>query len=411
MDRVIASGIELLGVAMAVAIVARRLALPYTVGLVATGLALALARVKIDLALTHDVLFEVILPPLLFEAALSIPWRELKRDLAPVLALSTLGVLIGAGVVAGGLMWALNWPLAPALAFGALIAATDPIAVIAMLREAGVKGRLRLVIESESLFNDGAAALLFALILPTLSQSGAPTPLSIATQALLIGGGGIAIGAAVGALAIALAGRTDDHMVETALTAVVAYGSFLIAERIGASGVLATVAAGLVMGNLGVLAPGSSPFALSAQGRQSIVVFWDFAAFVANSLVFLLIGLAMADAATRGAGVGAGAIAVVVALALVGRAATVYPIALALARTRWAFGWREAHFLWWSGLRGALALALALALPPEAPYRDEILVGAFAVVAFSALVQGLTAGPALRALRLGGNKREEAAEL
>jgi len=98
-------------------------------------------------------------------------------------------------------------------------------------------------------------------------------------------------------------------------------------------------------------------------------------------------------------------------LALMGRAATVYPIALAFARTRWAFAWREAHFLWWSGLRGALALALALALPSETPYRDEILVGAFAVVAFSALVQGLTAGPALRALRLDGKPRADDAEL
>ena len=168
---------------------------------------------------------------------------------------------------------------------------------------------------------------------------------------------------------------------------------------------LATVAAGLVMGNLGVLAPSDGRFALTAQGRQSVVVFWEFAAFIANSLVFLLIGLAMADAATRGSGSSAGAIAVVVALALVGRAATVYPIALAFARTRWAFGWRETHFLWWSGLRGALALALALAIPPEAPYRDEILVGAFAVVAFSALAQGLTAGPLLRALRLDGKPR------
>jgi len=405
MDHVIASGIELLGVAMAVAIVARRLALPYTVGLVATGLALALAHLPLDLALTHDVLFEVILPPLLFEAALSISWRELKRDLAPVLVLSTIGVLVGAGVVAAGLMGILGWPPAPALAFGALIAATDPIAVIAMLSEAGVKGRLRLVIESESLFNDGAAALLFALILPALTQSGAPTPLAIAAQAALIGGGGIAVGAVVGALAIALAGRTDDHLVETALTAVVAYGAFLIAERIGASGVLATVAAGLVMGNLGVRAPSDGRFAVSAQGRQSVVVFWEFAAFVANSLVFLLIGLAMADAATRGAGFGAGAIAVVVALALIGRAATVYPIALAFSRSRWAFGSGETHFLWWSGLRGALALALALSLPADAPYRDAILVGAFAVVAFSALVQGLTAGPLLRALKLDGRTR------
>ena len=113
-----------------------------------------------------------------------------------------------------------------------------------------------------------------------------------------------------------------------------------------------TPTAGLVMGNLGGLAAETGRFALSAQGRQSVVVFWEFAAFVANSLVFLLIGLAMADAATRGAGFGVGAIAIVVALALAGRAATVYPIAFAFARTRWAFGWREAHFLWWSGLRG-----------------------------------------------------------
>jgi monovalent cation:H+ antiporter, CPA1 family len=409
MDRVIASGIELLGVAMVVAIVARRLRLPYAVGLVATGLALALMRLPLDLALTHDVLFEVILPPLLFEAALSIPWGALKRDLTPVLALSTLGVLIGAGVVAAGLIWVLGWPVAPALAFGALIAATDPIAVIAMLREAGVGGRLRLVIESESLFNDGAAALLFALILPALTQAGAPTPVAIVGQALLIGGGGVAIGAGVGLAAIFVAGGADDHLVETALTAVVAYGSFLIAERLGASGVLATVAAGLVMGNLGVLSGDGGRFALTAHGRRAVVGFWEFAAFVANSLVFLLIGLAMADAARRGAGAGPGALLVVVALALIGRAATVYPLALAFSRSRWAFSGRETHFLWWSGLRGALALALALSLPPGAPYRDEILVGAFAVVAFSALVQGLTAGWALRALRLDA-KRQSGSE-
>jgi CPA1 family monovalent cation:H+ antiporter len=291
----------------------------------------------------------------------------------------------------------LSWPAEPALAFGALIAATDPIAVIALLRETGVRGRMRLVIESESLLNDGVAALLFTLVVASFGASGGtPTPLGVLEQTLLIGGGGIAVGLVAGGIAIALAGRTSEHLVETALTAVAAYGSFLIAERLGASGVLATVSAGLLMGNLGVLADDADRFALSSQGRTFVVEFWEFAAFVANSLVFLLIGLALAATPTRAFG----ALLVVIVLALVGRAATVYPIALLFARSRWAAPWAERHFLWWGGLRGALALALALALPPAMPYRNDILVAAFGVVAFSILVQGLTGKFALRRLGL-----------
>jgi CPA1 family monovalent cation:H+ antiporter len=397
MDIVVARTIELLGVAMVVAILARRLRLPYTVGLVLTGVALALARVSGDVTLTHDVIFDVILPSLLFEAALSIHWGVLRRELPLVLALSTVGVGLCALVVAAGLAVLLRWPPGPALAFGALIAATDPIAVIALLRETGVKGRLRLIIESESLLNDGVAALLFTLIVATLApNAAAPTALGVLGQTLLIGGGGVAVGLITAGIAIALAGRTSDRLIETALTAIAAYGSFLVAERLGASGVLATVSAGLLMGNLGVLANDEDRFALSSQGRAFVVDFWEFAAFVANSLVFLLIGLALARTPTRAFG----ALLVVVALALVGRAATVYPITLLFARSRWAQSWSERHFLWWGGLRGALALALALALPPTMPYRDDILVAAFGVVAFSILVQGLTAKWALRRLGL-----------
>jgi len=178
--------IALLAVAMVVAILARRLRLPYTVGLVLSGLALALARVDVGLALTHDFIFDVILPPLLFEAALNLHWSDLKRDLFPVLSLATFGVVLCAAVVAAGLTMGLHWPLGPALAFGALIAATDPIAVIALLRETGVKGRLRLLIESESLLNDGVAALLFTLILATFGDAAAAqTGWQIANEALL----------------------------------------------------------------------------------------------------------------------------------------------------------------------------------------------------------------------------------
>lgn len=397
MEFFVSRTIALLGVAIVVAIIARRLHLPYTVGLVLTGLGLALLRVDVGVGLTHEIIFDVILPPLLFEAALNLSWSELRQDLAPVLTLATLGVGLSALVVAAGLTNGLGWPLAPAMAFGALIAATDPIAVIALLRESGVKGRLRLLIESESLLNDGVAALLFVLVLPTLGDPAAePTAWRLAAEIGLVGGGGLAVGVVCGAAAIFVAGRTDDHLIESALTAVAAYGSFLAADHFGASGVLATVAAGLMMGNLGVLAEGAGPFALSSQGRAFVVAFWEFAAFLANSLVFLMIGLALADVRVRSfAG-----LAIVIALALLGRAAAVYPLSLVFARSRWKIALAQQHFLWWAGLRGALALALALALPPATPYRDEILVAAFGVVAFSVLVQGLTAGLWRKALGL-----------
>ena len=157
--------LSLLGLAILVALAARRLRLPYTVGLVLAGAALAATRSNAGLALTHDLIFDVVLPPLLFEAALHLRWSDLRRDLVPVIALSTIGVILCAVVVAAGLLSWLGWPLESALVFGALISATDPIAVIALLKESRVTGRLSLLIEAESLFNDGAAAVLFTLIL------------------------------------------------------------------------------------------------------------------------------------------------------------------------------------------------------------------------------------------------------
>jgi len=402
MESLIARTIILLAVAMVVAILARRLKLPYTVGLVLTGLALALARVDFGVELTHDVIFDVILPPLLFEAALNLPWAELRRDLPPLLLISCLGVVLCAGAVTLGLVYGLNWPVLPALAFGALIAATDPIAVIALLRETGVKGRLALLIETESLANDGTAALLFALVAAALAGNEPVTPFAIASGFVVVAIGGVVCGMACGGAAILLAGRTDDHLVETALTAIAAYGSFLIAEHLGASGVLATVAAGMTMGNLGVLAERRNGLGLSARGRRFVVAFWEFAAFVANSFVFLMIGLSLAKVHAHSAL----ALAAEIALALAGRALAIYPLCVPFALSRWRIPLRQQHFLWWAGLRGALALALALSLPEATPYRDEILVGAFGVVAFSSLVQGLTAGLALRALGLDRNEDE-----
>ena len=158
---------------------------------------------------THEFIFEIVLPPLLFEAALSLRWRSLSRDMAPVLLLSTLGVIVSAIVVSLGMQALLSWPSAAAMIFGLLIAATDPIAVLAMFKDSGVKGRLRLLIESESLFNDGVAAVLFSLALTATQASGA-APADAPRIALTLAtmtGGGILTGLACGGGAV-LFGRT-----------------------------------------------------------------------------------------------------------------------------------------------------------------------------------------------------------
>jgi CPA1 family monovalent cation:H+ antiporter len=200
-----------------------------------------------------------------------------------------------------------------------------------------------------------------------------------------------------GAIGIVIMGRTREHIVEAAVTAVVAYGSFLLAEYLHVSGVLATVSAGLLVGSLGLRGSGKIP-GLSTQGRVFVLELWDFAAFLANSLVFLLIGATVARIPF--AQLGYAALGIAIALVLVGRALTVYPISLAFRGSRWAMSAAEQHVLWWGGLRGALALALTLSLPSSVPLRDDIVIVTFGVVAFSVLAQGLTMPLLLRRLGL-----------
>ncbi len=386
----------LLVIAAVVAVAARRLRLPYTVGLVLAGVGIALLGLPIDLALTHDVVLDVILPPLLFEAALNLHWDELRKDAAPILLLSTLGVIVSAAVAMVGMTWAGGWSLDAALIFGVLIAATDPVAVIAMFKDNGIRGRLRLLVESESLFNDGVTAVFFALALIWVTAH----TMRIADGALtlvLMSGGGIAMGLACGGIALLLAGRTSDHLVEMTVTTAAAYASFLAADHLGLSGVLATVSAGLLIGTVG-LHSNQLSLGLSEGGRAFVLEVWDFLAFLANSCIFILIGLTVARVPF--ASVGYATLALAVLIVLIGRAATVYPLGLLFSTTRWRIPLAQQHVLWWGGLRGALALALALSLPDSIFERQAILVVTFGVVAFSVICQGLTMPMLMRRLRI-----------
>lgn len=382
------TGIVLLLIAAVVAMLTRRLRLPYSVGLVAAGMALAFLPFAPQAALTKELIFTALLPPLLFEAAFYIDWGELRRNSPVIALLATAGVVVSAGATAVGMHGLLAWPWMGALVFGVLIAATDPVSVIATFKEAGARGRLLVLIEAESLLNDGTAAVALGAVI-VMASGTQIAPLQVPIMLLTTIGGGVLCGGVVALCALLLAGRTEDHLVEITFTTVAAYGSFLLADHLQLSGVLATITAGLVMGNF------KSFGAISQRGKEAVQSFWEYAAFVANSLVFLLIG--MHEARQNFAAVWAPA-AAAIALVTLGRALAIYPLCALFARSSLRVTWKHQHVLFWGGLRGALALALALGLPAQIPMREQIITIAFAVVTFSVFVQGLTMAPFLRRL-------------
>jgi CPA1 family monovalent cation:H+ antiporter len=389
MELTIASIETLLLIAALVGMVARWLRIPYTVGLVVTGLVLALFSFTPQINLTKDLVFAVLLPPLIFEATLYIRWHELRLNLPVILVLATAGVLLSASLTAVGMRYVAGWTWQGAALFGILIAATDPVSVIATFREAGVHGRLRLLVEAESLFNDATAAVSLSVLLTFIDGQTLSAGNVIGETAWTILGG-LLVGGMTAGFILLLTHRTSDHLIELALSTVVAYGSFLIAEELHASGVLSTLTAGILIGNFGL------PVSYSDKGRASLLDFWEFAAFIANSLIFLLIGVREAREDFVGA---IWPIAAAIFIVMFGRAAAIYLFSALFAKSRLRVERNHQHVLFWGGLRGALALALALGLPPEVESRDQIVTAAFGVVAFSIFVQGLTMTPLLHWLK------------
>ncbi|MBI2757610.1 MAG: sodium:proton antiporter [Chloroflexi bacterium] len=379
----------LLLIAALVGMIARRLRIPYTVGLVLTGTALALLSLTPTIDLTRELIFTVLLPPLIFEATLFIRWNELRINLPVILVFATIGVLLSAALTMLGMKYLAGWTWPSAALFGILIAATDPVSVIATFKEAGAHGRLRLLVEAESLFNDATAAIGFSVVLALAGGQSLNAGNVIGATAWMIFGG-LLIGAAAAGIILLFTHNTSDHLIELALSTVAAYGSFLIAEQFHASGVLSTLTAGILIGNFGL------PVSYSDKGRTSLVDFWEFAAFISNSLIFLLIGMRQAAEIYAGA---LWPVIIAVFVVTLGRAAAIYPLSAIFNNSKLKIEMNHQHILFWGGLRGALALALALGLPPEIPRRAQIVTAAFGVVAFSIFAQGLTMNSLLRRLK------------
>lgn len=382
--------IGLLLIAVIVGIITRRLRVPYTVGLVLIGLALSL-RGQAEIDFPPELFLGLLVPPLVFEAAFHLKIRDLRNDLAPILALAIPGVLITTGLV--GLVVALGTgsPLSLTLVFGALVAATDPVAVVALFRSLGVPKRLQVLLEGESLFNDGTAIVIFNLMI-TIAITGHFSLIDSLLDFIIVSGGGLGVGLLLGLLFSQITRQIDDPLIETTLTAVLAFGSYLVAEEIHVSGVLAVVAAGLVAGNVG-------PRGMAPSTRVLVFNFWEILAFLANSLVFLLIGLQI-DLFALIANWEFIMWAILAVLAA--RAVSVY----GLSWVGKGIPKQYKHVLYWGGLRGAISLALAISLPASlGPLRKDIQAMAFGVVLFTLLFQGLTMRPFIR--KMGLIKRSE----
>jgi len=390
----------LFSIATAVAIATRRIPIPYTIALLIAGLGLGVLGIIEAPHLTKDVLFVVFLPGLLFEGAFHIDLKDFRRNSLTITALALPGVVVSIGltaVVVAGAFRAFglhdDFTLRHGLVLGALLAATDPIAVIGLFRTLHAPKRLELLVEGESLFNDGTAIVFLTLVLQFVQGSDVSIP-GLALSFLLIAGGGVLIGAVIGMTAALVAKHIDDAMIQITLTVITAYGSFALADSLQLSGVIATVTAGMICGSV------SRRASISQQTHATLVAFWEYVAFALNSFVFLLMGFAVIPLALFAAWKETGIAYLAVTVARIGIIVVVVTL-LSRTEERVPTNWKWP--LSWGGLRGALSMVLALSLPADFPQRNLLIAMTFGVVVLSILLQGLTIAPMLRRL----NIREE----
>jgi len=404
----------LLTLAMLAAGLCRTLPIPYTVFLVVIGVILgSLAREwprfrwLLEFQLTPELVLFLFLPALIFESAFNLDARQLVKDLAPVLALAVPAVLVSTLIIGAGLWASLHLSLLLALVFGALISATDPVAVIALFKELGAPQRLTVLVEGESLLNDATAIVLFNILL-ALAVSGSAAWSDIGTAAtdfFRVFAGGLVVGTVMALVLTEILHRmrmgVSAHLV---MSIVMAYAGFAVAEHVfHVSGVMSVLAGAVT---LAALAVSRIPRSETLMVREA----WETIALVCNSLLFLLVGLSV-DIFSLARRLDVIAVAILVTLAA--RAATVYSMVPATVRLfrlpRVSAG--ERHIMWWGGLKGGLAIAIALSIPSEVAGRDLLLDLTVGVVLFSLLVNAPTIRPLIHGLGIDRLSRYEQAEL
>jgi len=392
----------MLFLASAVAIVTKWIKLPYSIALVIVGLLIGIFHCLPVVTMTPELILLIFLPALLFEASWNLRIDWLNVSLRPVTLLATVGVLISTAVVGMILHYATGIDLKIGLLFGAMISATDPISVLSLFKRLKVDRRLHTILEGESLLNDGTAVALFRVLLASIIVGGDLSWVKIGLDFVLITFGGMLVGTLVGFLASKLTEYFDDHLLETTLTVLVAYGSYILAEQMSVSSVISVLVAGFTMGNFG------SRKSMSATTRLAVDAFWEYAAFIAESLVFLLIGMQIKYTLLVKY---APFILVGIVSILIARAIVIYTLSIFGQDKQNPIPMKWRHLLIWGGLRGSLCMAMALSLPDNFPEREMLVVTTFGVALFTLLVQGLTIEPLVRWMKVSANNVSKAIQL
>jgi len=370
--------------------------LPYTIFLTLVGLGIGVLGIGPEIEATgfsHDLIFFVFLPPLLFQGAFHMNLNSLLKQFWPVVCFAVPGVIVSTLLVGGVVGWLGGISsMMVAILFGALISPTDPVSVLSLFKEVGAPEDLKTIVEGESLFNDATGVVLFTILLKALLEGQGFRFGQAAYEFVKVSVGGLLLGALLGWIVFKVMRHIEDHLLENALCLVLAYGSFWLAEVMHLSGVIGTVMAGLMIGNYG------RRLSMSEKTTQTVEIFFESIGFLINSLLFILIGLELREVPGNIMWM---TVFVAIAAMLVGRAAVSYSFYWLLNQvgTRRPKKWK--HILFWGGLRGSIPIALLLQLPNEGvlvTWRPVLLVAGFGCVFFSLVVQGITMKPLMRKL-------------